>query len=282
VLELLDAPGARALVGAADDEGRTLLHWASDRGHAEVCRRLIWLGASPDVRDAEGLTSAHMAALCEHEEALAALLAAGADISIQDADGSTVLDCVGGRFRKKLDAALAEEELRRVAHLAEHSRPAKPGGAQPVAAGLGVSAALHPDERTLGGRSSGEQGERPSGASGERRERGARAFRARSLCALAVAVLSTLAIGAARHLGLQLSSGSWSLPQMLRNAPRAPSADLRVHDLPEFDLPDSDASGPDASGSDLSAASGERVDAAGSGVGAAEDGDEAGDDRGMG
>lgn len=178
LLQRLAEPDASELARAVDEDGRTLLHWASDGGHAAVCRALLALGAPVDAQDAEGLTALHMAALCEHEAALAVLLAAGADDTIEDADGSTPLSCIRPKLRPAVDAAVAEERARAAA--AQHA--ASVASARPTAEAAGFAKA----------------GVARSADRGPRSRVGAWP------CALAVALVG-LAIAWGRHLGLVLS-----------------------------------------------------------------------------
>jgi len=73
-----------------DTEGLTLLHWAADRGQAELAARL--LEREPgllDVQDSEGQTALHYAASCGHPALVELLLRAGADTALLDSDGVT-------------------------------------------------------------------------------------------------------------------------------------------------------------------------------------------------
>lgn len=109
LLDLLDeAPDSgAALLQRTDEDGRTLLHWASDSGHVDVARALIARGVSANATDSDGLTALHMAAMCEHETLLALLLARGADRSVADADGELALDGLGEEVRERVLAAAA-------------------------------------------------------------------------------------------------------------------------------------------------------------------------------
>eukprot|EP01052_Picozoa_sp_SAG31_P032042 SAG31_NODE_3469_length_4238_cov_2.647741_3_plen_91_part_00 len=68
---------------AEDQEGRTPLLWAVDRGQAETVKYLLQLGAALDHQDVDGDTAIHMAVLCEHEDIVQMLLEAGVDTRIQ-------------------------------------------------------------------------------------------------------------------------------------------------------------------------------------------------------
>ncbi|CAM9468162.1 unnamed protein product, partial [Discosporangium mesarthrocarpum] len=57
-----------AKVDVQDEEGRTPLHFACDRGQAAVVALLLDLGAGVDSRDVDGLTPLANAVTCEHLE----------------------------------------------------------------------------------------------------------------------------------------------------------------------------------------------------------------------
>ena len=71
-----------------DEEGRSLLHWAVDGGHASLVECLLGRGAKADVKDSEGDTPLDYAELCEYTE-LAERLVGGS---------VTSLPCVGGEL----------------------------------------------------------------------------------------------------------------------------------------------------------------------------------------
>ena len=56
------------LLESVDDEGRTALHWASDRGHDKMVKGLLAKQANVKAMDAEGQTPLHYAVACEFEE----------------------------------------------------------------------------------------------------------------------------------------------------------------------------------------------------------------------
>ncbi|KAH8416744.1 hypothetical protein KR222_001239 [Zaprionus bogoriensis] len=77
---------------ALDEQGMSLLHWATDRNAVEIIEHLIGAGANVNQLDAEQQTPLHYAASCGHVEALRFLLASNADLELRDADGQTCLD----------------------------------------------------------------------------------------------------------------------------------------------------------------------------------------------
>lgn len=74
-----------------DDDGLSLLHWAADRGSADVLTVLMSHGANVNAKDADGQTPLHYAVSCGHLECIRVLLNHGADVNIKDNDGIDVL-----------------------------------------------------------------------------------------------------------------------------------------------------------------------------------------------
>lgn len=74
-------------VNMKDEEGRTLLHWACDRGHKELVTVLLQYKADINCQDNEGQTALHYAAACEFLDIVELLLQSGADPTIRDQDG---------------------------------------------------------------------------------------------------------------------------------------------------------------------------------------------------
>jgi len=74
-------------VNARDEEGCTALHFAADRGHADVVALLVGHGAEIDAQDVDGATALHYASLCENEEVCKQLLDLGADASVVNSSG---------------------------------------------------------------------------------------------------------------------------------------------------------------------------------------------------
>eukprot|EP01106_Pelomyxa_sp_JSP_P004437 TRINITY_DN1690_c0_g1_i2.p1 TRINITY_DN1690_c0_g1~~TRINITY_DN1690_c0_g1_i2.p1 ORF type:complete len:193 (+),score=73.50 TRINITY_DN1690_c0_g1_i2:32-610(+) len=91
VSALLDS--GRAAVSDHDDDGRTALLWAADRGHAPVVAELLKRGADVNHQDVDGQTALHYAVSCGHADLVKLLLAVpGIDTSLRDTDGSTALE----------------------------------------------------------------------------------------------------------------------------------------------------------------------------------------------
>ncbi|EFJ17578.1 hypothetical protein SELMODRAFT_114584 [Selaginella moellendorffii] len=75
-----------------DSDGRTALHWASDRGHLGLVELLLSRGAKLQAKDKEGQTALHYACVCEQEMVAKFLISKGADLQARDAEGSTPLN----------------------------------------------------------------------------------------------------------------------------------------------------------------------------------------------
>ncbi|CAH2311402.1 acyl- -binding domain-containing 6 [Pelobates cultripes] len=74
-------------VNVADEEGRSLLHWACDRGLGELVSVLLFHNAHINMQDSEGQTPLHYASACEFPDIVDLLLDHGADPSLVDNDG---------------------------------------------------------------------------------------------------------------------------------------------------------------------------------------------------
>ena len=70
----------------------TLLHFCVIESMADCVKRLLEMGANPNVRSKYGSTPLMDAAALGHETIVALLLKAGADISAQDNSGFTVIE----------------------------------------------------------------------------------------------------------------------------------------------------------------------------------------------
>lgn len=68
----------------------SLLHWAADRGCAELVEILISFGANVNATDTDNQTPLHYAASCGYPECVKVLLKYNADVSLVDRDGLDV------------------------------------------------------------------------------------------------------------------------------------------------------------------------------------------------
>lgn len=76
-----------------DEDGLCAIHWAADRGNAQILEILLKHGADVNVQDLEGgQTALHYAASCGHFECASTLLKYKADPSVCDANSATSLD----------------------------------------------------------------------------------------------------------------------------------------------------------------------------------------------
>lgn len=83
-----------------DHAGRSLLHFAAQRGNVRLLQYLLALPACPsvDTRDASGRPVLHYATQSKRAaDAIDALLAHGADMHALDLDGQTALHCAAAR-----------------------------------------------------------------------------------------------------------------------------------------------------------------------------------------
>lgn len=102
-------------VNVADDEGRSLLHWACDRGHTELVSTLLFHNAHINMQDSEGQTPLHYAAACEFAEIADLLLDHGADPSLVDNDGF--------QPHEVTDSKQIADMLKQHATFGEHDKP---------------------------------------------------------------------------------------------------------------------------------------------------------------
>ncbi|CZS75070.1 unnamed protein product [Fusarium graminearum] len=78
-------------VAAADKDGRTPLHLASQNGHLEIVKMLLENGVDAAAADKDGWTPLHEAVWSGHLEIVKMLLENGVDAAAADKDGSTPL-----------------------------------------------------------------------------------------------------------------------------------------------------------------------------------------------
>ncbi|KAM5148479.1 acyl-CoA-binding domain-containing protein 6 [Mantella aurantiaca] len=102
-------------VNVADVEGRSLLHWACDRGHIELVSTLLFHNAHINMQDSEGQTPLHYAAACEFGDIADLLLDHGADPSLVDNDGF--------QPHEATDSKPISDMLKQHASFGEHDKP---------------------------------------------------------------------------------------------------------------------------------------------------------------
>ncbi|XP_051987434.1 ankyrin repeat domain-containing protein 54 [Xyrauchen texanus] len=76
---------------AADDKGRTALHFSSCNGNNSIVQLLLSYGADPNQRDSLGNTPLHLAACTNHVPVITTLLRGGARVDALDRAGRTAL-----------------------------------------------------------------------------------------------------------------------------------------------------------------------------------------------
>uniref|UniRef100_A0A3B4B1F8 Ankyrin repeat domain-containing protein 54 n=1 Tax=Periophthalmus magnuspinnatus TaxID=409849 RepID=A0A3B4B1F8_9GOBI len=76
---------------AADDKGRTALHFSSCNGNENIVQLLLSYGADPNQRDSLGNTPLHLAACTNHVPVITTLLRGGARVDALDRAGRTPL-----------------------------------------------------------------------------------------------------------------------------------------------------------------------------------------------
>ncbi|KAJ3022634.1 acyl-CoA binding domain-containing protein 6 [Thoreauomyces humboldtii] len=105
VMQLLDSKATR--IDVTDDHGMSLLHWAADRGHADLTRKLLERGSDVNARDNEGQTALHLGVVVENEDIVRTLVAAGADLTLKDELGDSPEDCASPEMSAVIKEAAA-------------------------------------------------------------------------------------------------------------------------------------------------------------------------------
>lgn len=88
------------------DDGLSALHWASDRGAADVVDALLSHGSDVNVKDSDGQTPLHYAVSCGHIDCIKVLLKHGADVNLKDDSGDDVLSLAQDDSVKNLLSSL--------------------------------------------------------------------------------------------------------------------------------------------------------------------------------
>lgn len=72
-------------------DGLSALHWAADRGAADILEAVLSCGSDANVRDSDGQTPLHYAVSCGHIDCIKVLLKHGADVNLKDDSGDDVV-----------------------------------------------------------------------------------------------------------------------------------------------------------------------------------------------
>lgn len=102
-VEALLAAQGDGVVNVPDEDGRTMLHWASSGGHTALVTCLLEHGAMANALDELGWTPLHIAVSGGHAEIVAALVSAGGDPFAINSSGQLALHYASSRNR--LDCA---------------------------------------------------------------------------------------------------------------------------------------------------------------------------------
>lgn len=97
-------------VNIMNTEGETLLMFAADYGHTEMCRMLITAGAKVDAQsEYEEITALILAATCGFEDICEILVDGGANVNLRDFRNYTALYYASKNNHKSLCKYLAEK-----------------------------------------------------------------------------------------------------------------------------------------------------------------------------
>lgn len=104
VHKVLTSEEIGTVINELDDEGLGLIHWAADRGNAEILRLVIDVPAvNIDLKDSVGQTALHYASSCGNRDCVKLLVNSGADRTVPDEEGET---CVDVAFDAEIKAIL--------------------------------------------------------------------------------------------------------------------------------------------------------------------------------
>ncbi|OQS05030.1 acyl-CoA-binding domain-containing protein [Thraustotheca clavata] len=100
IMHMLDAHDTD--IDKQDEEGRTMLHWAVDRGQTDTAAALLAQGAKVNIQDHGGMTPLHYAVSCEYLPLIDLLMEHGADINVADEDGDTPLTAASSAIQLRM------------------------------------------------------------------------------------------------------------------------------------------------------------------------------------
>ena len=106
------------VVNVADEDGRTMLHWASSGGHSALVSYLLDHGAMTNALDELGWTALHIAVSGGHADIAEALLHAGGDPFAINSSGQLALHYASSRNRLDCARLLLEVGGERAAAMA--------------------------------------------------------------------------------------------------------------------------------------------------------------------
>jgi uncharacterized protein len=116
VAEYLAKAGAPLNSPARNGLKAAPLHSATSAGHEKIVRKLLELGADPNVREQAGYTALHAAAQNGDVEIIRALLLGGADLTLKSDDGKTAMDIAMDAGHEKATVLLGQGVTKRFRH----------------------------------------------------------------------------------------------------------------------------------------------------------------------
>jgi len=90
--KLSNVHGLEQHLNSVDVDGLGLIHWAADRGNAEILQFLLNSGVDINLVDTDGQTALHYASSCGHLDCIKLLIKFGADRSIKDNESQSCVD----------------------------------------------------------------------------------------------------------------------------------------------------------------------------------------------
>ncbi|XP_077294098.1 uncharacterized protein LOC143916740 [Arctopsyche grandis] len=93
-----------------DENGQTLLHWATENGEVDLCRKLLEHGADSNTGDINGFKPLHYAMKNGKEDLCKILLTNGADAKVVDKNGQSLIHWAVGNGKTNLCRLLLEHK----------------------------------------------------------------------------------------------------------------------------------------------------------------------------